>query len=783
MGCLSCCGPALADDPRDDLALTGARISIHRETGLLRFVGSVPGHAARLTMTPNSNTPEAYGLAFIEKYGSAFGINDPSTQLQILRWVPRPGGGASVRFGQMHRDVPVFAGELVINLDPDNALLSMNGEIAPSLTLAVTPTLTPDDARETVLLAVAKWYDIDPSALQASEPVLSIYDATLLKPSVLEPRLVWWFEVSSVQLASVRELVLVDAHTGAIDLHFNQIHLAKNRQTHDAGGGDILPGTLVCSEGDAFPDCAGGDTDVINAHDYAGDTYDFYATMHGRDGLDDAGGVMTSTVHWDDGIICPNAFWTGVQMVYCDDLADADDVVGHEMTHGVTDHESNLLYYYQSGAINESFSDVWGEFIDLTNGKGDDSGSVRWLLGEDLTAIGGAIRDMQFPGTFGDPDRMTSGNYWTSSADSGGVHINSGINNKATYLITDGDSFNGYAITGLGITKTAKIYYEAQTKLLTSGADYADLYDILYQACLNQVGTAGITDDDCDQVRNATDAVEMSLDPAGNPGFSPEAAFCPDGLETGTVLFADDMEASSNWFTSTLEGTANDWVFTTGYATSGVLSLYDPNIDSLTDAVAWHAPVSLTEDAYLHFRHGFGFEAGISQNYDGGVIEYSTNGSTWQDLDPLFETGQGYGGKISSAFSNPLAGRDAFVSESHGYVSSRYDLSSLTGEDFQVRFRLASDTSVAGPLGWVVDDVMIYSCQSPGNESCSGIDVLIQNLVFESDTICVAESSLTANTAVIVKSGATVSFQSPSTTLGPGFSVEKGGVFTVKASP
>ncbi len=138
-------------------------------------------------------------------------------------------------------------------------------------------------------------------------------------------------------------------------------------------------------------------------------------------------------------------------MVYGQGYAAADDVVGHELTHGVTEFSSHLNYYYQSGAINESFSDVFGELIDQTNGVGNDTAEVKWLLGEDIPGVG-AIRDMETPSAYGDPDRMTSPNYTAdaSEADAGGVHTNSGVNNKAAFLITDGGTFNGRTVTGLG---------------------------------------------------------------------------------------------------------------------------------------------------------------------------------------------------------------------------------------------------------------------------------------------------------------------------------------------
>src|SRR5205823_4808325 len=134
-------------------------------------------------------------------------------------------------------------------------------------------------------------------------------------------------------------------------------------------------------------------------------------------------------------------------MAYGDGYAAADDVVGHEFSHGFTQFESNLYYYMQSGAINEAMSDIFGEYIDLTDGVGNDDPSVRWLVGEDLP--GGAIRNMQDPFYSYQPDSMTSYFYNCTTSDSGGVHTNSGVANKAAFLMTDGGTLNGVTVQGL----------------------------------------------------------------------------------------------------------------------------------------------------------------------------------------------------------------------------------------------------------------------------------------------------------------------------------------------
>jgi hypothetical protein len=552
---------------------------------------------------------------------------------------------------------------------------------------------------------VAKWYGLDEAEIDTTEPELWIYDERLLVRSERPQELVWRIDVSPPYLSAINELVLVNAQTGAVSLHFNQIDSALNRTIYNNNNTfSGLPGLgPVRTEGGPVHAV----TDVNEAYDHAGDTYNFYLTNHGRDSLDGAGMGLVSTVRYCEPTFpCPynNAFWNGSQMAYGDGLT-SDDTVGHELTHGVTQFTSNLFYYYQSGAINESLSDVWGEFIDLGNGAGTDTPAVRWLLFEDDT--GGASRNMSNPPAFGDPDKMTSGNYWTTAADSGGVHTNSGINNKAAYLMVDGGTFNGKTVTAMGITKVAKIYYEAQTNLLTSGSDYGDLYNALYQGCLNLVGTSGISSADCQEVRDATDAVEMNLEPT--PGFNPEAAMCPAG-QAPTALFSDDLESGGgNWVASTITG-PNAWGLVTDFAHSGTVSLYANGFWLSSDSyvrMASNVALPSASSPYLWFAHAYDFE---SPNYDGGFLEYSTNsGGSWSDAGSLIDSGQAYDGAINAGFGNPAAGHAAYLDTSHGYVSTRVNLASLTGQSVRFRWRQSTDSSF-GDIGWLLDDVRIYTC-------------------------------------------------------------------------
>jgi Zn-dependent metalloprotease len=168
-----------------------------------------------------------------------------------------------------------------------------------------------------------------------------------------------------------------------------------------------------------------------------------------------------------------------------------DDVVGHEFTHAITEFTSGLVYENQSGAINESLSDIFGEFIDLNNANGNDSAGVRWQMGEDLP--GGTLRNMDFPNNQNDPDRIGSAFYvaavpagtGNNGNDFGGVHSNSGVNNKLCYLLVDGDTFNGQTVTGMGIIPVANLYFQANANLLTSGSGWNDLFEALRQTAVN----------------------------------------------------------------------------------------------------------------------------------------------------------------------------------------------------------------------------------------------------------------------------------------------------------
>jgi Zn-dependent metalloprotease len=718
-------------------------------------------------------------MALAKRFAPEFGIKNPERDLSEMKKHKSNDGRLTVRYQQKYQDIPVMGGELIVNTNESGDLYSMNGEVSQNLSLPTQPTVDSASAAQTALQALAKWYQKTPADFVASAPELWIYDESLLRPGTGPAELVWRMEVTPKDMGlPIQELVLVNAQRGNISLHFNQIDAewithesiapvmdsiremaASTREasqgqqgspaisspftllvsTYTANNTSSLPGSFLCNQTD--PDCSAGDLPAKAAHRYAMGTSDFYATQFNRNSIDNNGMTVVSTVHFcdpeDPFFGCPyaNAFWSGTQMVYGDayGFALADDVVAHELTHGVTQDESNLFYYYQSGAINESFSDVFGEYYDQINGQGNDGANVKWRIGEDISNLTNdpplpelGIRDMGDPTLFNDPDRMSSPNYYKEDGDNGGVHYNSGINSKAVFLMVDGGTFNGKTVTALGWDKVGAIYYEVNTNLLISGADYSDLYYALQQACANLLGQHGITSEDCVQITNAADAVEMNGQP--EPNFNTDAPLCGGGNPVNSFFYDDLENGLSNWTFN--NGAYTRWQLDSpdgAYARSGLHSLFaNGQPGGVTDATARLAPVVIPANGYLHFAQAYGFSSlGEGYYFDGGVLEYSTNnGDTWVDAGSLIDY-NGYKGNIFADFGNPLAGRSGFVAASHGYISTRLNLSSLAGQTVTFRWRMGlGDFDFFGSTwGWWLDDIRVFNCTSytiSGNAGVAG---------------------------------------------------------------
>lgn len=715
-----------------------ARISRHAQTGQVRFIGgSLDRPIAPPPMGMASARPEAAAQHFVQQYGSLFGAPN-AADLRVERTTQADRGRAFVRFGQTYNGVPVIGGELIVQTDARGATISASGELAPNLNLSTTPTITATTAQIRAVAEIARQRNVPGARLAAAPPQLAIFDAALLGgPPLPRPVLVWRTEVTSID-GGLREWVLIDALRGVVALRFDQQAGALERYVCD--NGNVPRASDACSAAGAERSEGGPPADepqVNRAYEYMGVTYEWWRSRFNRDSFDGAGAPLVATVRQCAvNASCPDrklvAYWNGNQAVFVDDAV-VDDFVAHELTHGLIQHTARLYNYYQSGAISESLADVFGELIDQSYaGAFDtDTADVRWLIGEDLPSDpsvpnDGAVRNMADPPLLGDPDRMSSPLYKGGEDDYGGIHANSGVGNKAAVLLTDGGTFNGRTIAGLGPDKTARIYYETTTNLLVSGSDYADLADALAQGCTNLTGTAAITANDCAAVEGVVTATEMRQSPPQAP--APEAPVCETGLPS--TLWFDDMEnvQRNNWRSRSLISGYNGWFYPqtsdpysnldTNYSTSGRFNLWGDDPDRRGDfAIAQTFDTRLPPNALLHFRHAYWFDDSLNNGtrtfFDGGVVEYSTNGgATWQDAGDLW-THNGYNARLTTTEDNPLEGREAFSGRSNGYRSSRLDLQSLAGERVRFRFRIGSDSQYAY-YGWFIDDVRVYTCTQNG---------------------------------------------------------------------
>jgi len=563
--------PAVPGDPAVQLVRDGAgRVRLLAADGAL-----APGQQAGLPA-------EAAARHHLDRVGGTFGVRPRDLRTMS---VTRVSGRDVVRFQQTRDGLPVLGGQLVTVLDGQGGLLSVSGETAREDGPAPAYPVEASTAASTARRAVAVRHGLPLSTLVAGRPTRWLLDRSLVAPSATPSlRSVWRVPVRSRTRLDVADLVLVDARSGRVSLRLPEI-AGLDRVVCD----DLRTESYRCRAGlydrvEGGP--ATGVTDADQAYDLSGATANWYAGALGVDltaliGSDFGDGrKLRSTTNYCPPGACPldNAFWSGNQMVYGAGYTSADDVVAHELTHGVTQHTAGLVYWYQSGSINESMSDVFGELVDQADGIGHDEPGTRWRLGEDLPpTAGGATRDMADPTRYLQPDTTSSPmfDFAQDYDDSGAVHTNSGVPNKVAYLITDGTvaepggAFLGRAFPGIGPTHAATLYWTA-LQMLTPGSDFVDLAAALQQACT----TLAFPAEECATVAAAVDvtglgrwagptvprAVRMTAG-LGRVRISWSPPASSGSVRLGSYVVAVTPAVRGDDFV-VVEPTATDWVLT-----------------------------------------------------------------------------------------------------------------------------------------------------------------------------------------------------------------------------
>ncbi len=459
--------------------------------------------------------------AFVPWLKQQFSLSE-ATDFQLIRSEKDELGHQHYRYQQTVNGIPLMGG-IYIAHTYNNQVYSMNGELYNDINVAsasMSEAQALGHALNHIGATTYKWElpgEERHVKFETGNPNATYYpDGELMyaprdaKFDQENYRLAYKFNIYA-HAPLYRAEVFVDAITGEILFENEKIHHAdaqgtavtayNGNQTITAdsfGGGfrlresgrgngvntwDMNEGTnygnaVDFTDADNFWNNANAQLDeyATDAHWGAEMTYDYFFNVHNRNSIDGNGFALNSYVHYDQSFA--NAFWDGQRMTYGDggggwNPLTAIDIAGHEIGHGLTTFTADLVYQDEPGALNESFSDIFGEAIEFygTNGNGD------WLMGAD---IGSALRSMSNPNAYGDPDTYFGTNWAPlGGGDNGGVHTNSGVQNYWFYLLSEGgsgtnDNGDAFTVNPLGMTDASRIAFRNLTVYLSVSSQFAD---------------------------------------------------------------------------------------------------------------------------------------------------------------------------------------------------------------------------------------------------------------------------------------------------------------------
>jgi Zn-dependent metalloprotease len=369
---------ALASKQASDTALArvkrkagaGLKVSMHKSTDMARFLRVPAGSSASLGNGPAKTAAQqaSESAAFFRDFGPAVGVSNPASMR--LQSTKTDGlGHTHLTYRQYHGDVPVFGAMLKTHFDKTGRMNEVAGTAIPDISVSTTPKLSRDQAGAVARAAVVADRG-DSDLLRVGGATLYVFREGLAQgiPNG-ENHLAWEVEVTDG--GGVRDLVYVDAHSGKMIDRINMVQDAMFRRAYDGKNlprvPDNYPNGAYWLEGDRFPTNSQEANNMIIA---SKETYDYFFNNYGRDSFDGKGAKMDAI--FDRGYSCPNASWNGTFISFCPGLTN-DDVTAHEWGHAYTQYTHDLIYQWQPGALNEAYSDIWGETVDQSNGRGGDS--------------------------------------------------------------------------------------------------------------------------------------------------------------------------------------------------------------------------------------------------------------------------------------------------------------------------------------------------------------------------------------------------------------------------
>lgn len=534
------------------------------ENGLSVFIKA----PSDIVLRANAHTREdvkAACTAYLHQLASVLQIKNPNEEFSIQQVLSEPDGRSHVKLQQQFQGVKVYGSEIILHTENSKfALLNGRYKATPDK-INTNPTLKAKQAAEIAIqnLQQLTHYQV----LSHAEKTLLQYDgpeSELIiyhpKKNKQQPKLAWHLTIRPNFIE--RWECFVDAHTGEIIDHYNNtchIDGPRTASAIDSKGQQYVINTyeqdgtyyfidasrsMFDAHKSKMPDDPVGviwtidarntrsdslsfwnitstdnvwnDPIAVSAHVNAGLAYEYYLHVLGRNSINGQNGRIISVINVTDenGEGLDNAFWNGTLMAYGNGnkaftpLAGSLDVAGHEMTHGVIGSTANLEYRDETGAINESFADIFGILIEREEGD--------WTMGEDIVVRNyypsGAMRDISDPHNGGtsifDPGFQPKHvlERFIGTEDNGGVHSNSGITNYAFYLFANSN--------GMDLEKAEQIYYRALTIYLTSTSQFAELRLAVVQATEDLFGADGV---EVAAAKAAFDAVGIEEEPVNQP--------------------------------------------------------------------------------------------------------------------------------------------------------------------------------------------------------------------------------------------------------------------------
>ncbi|MEP6925177.1 MAG: M4 family metallopeptidase [Pyrinomonadaceae bacterium] len=628
-------------------------------------------------------------------------------------------GMSHTRFRQTLNNVPVWGGEAIVHLQPDESLSTISDDMKDIIPVSTDPNFSEKDAVEIALKLYGKSAKvrtgIDVSKVLTEEPKADLWifpaeDGT----THLAYRVQLRREDGTKDTAM--PVYFIDAHSG------EQIFYYDNLQT--GTGSSLYSGTVTIgtssSAGTYYLENLTRkvgtfdnrnttsstyrftDTDdvwnsttqraAVDAQYGAEATMNYYQNVHSRNGIDGSGGpayytsatgsvgLISSKVHYSTNY--NNAFWNGSYMTYGDGDGSTFtplttlDICGHEMTHGVTERTAGLTYSNESGALNESMSDVMGTMVE----RYVRPSTWNWKIGEDAYTpgtAGDALRLMDNPHAVGDPDHYSL--RYTGTSDNGGVHTNSSITNHTFYLIANGGTnrVSGVAVTGIGPDNAAKIWYRALTVYMTSSTNFAGARTATTNAANDLFGS---TSSQANSVATGWCAVGVGSCPGGGGTPTPTPTPTPGGSE---LIVNGGFEGSASpWVNS---GSGTFYTNAGSYPHGGTGYDYFGVNNNVTGQAYQQVAIPTSASGNLTFWLNVSSSESASTPYDYLYVEVrNTSGALLQTL---------------ATYSNQNK------TTAGSYSQKSFSLAAYKGQTVQIQFRTTTDSSVTTTFR--VDDVSL----------------------------------------------------------------------------